>query len=89
MKSEDAHQITPDKVTYDDADIHTYDLQPMGLKEGNWNGKIIEGIGHAVREATYDKERNSKKEREIVLLARESHRRCHYESAAYAQKAAT
>ena len=89
MKSENAHHITPDKVTYDDADIHSYDLQPMRLKEGNRNGKIIEGIGHAVCEATYDKERNSKKEREIVLFARESHRRGHYESATYAQKAAT
>ena len=89
MKSEDADQITSYEVTDDDADIHTDYLQPMRFEEGGRNGKVVEGVSHAVCEAAYDEERNSEKEREIVLLARECHCRCHYESASYSQKAAT
>ena len=60
FSQDDAVEVAADKVTKDDADIHTEYLEGMCLQECYRHCAIVEGVGHAVGEAAYDEERNCK-----------------------------
>ena len=60
----------------------------MELPECERSAEVVEGVGHAVGEAADDEERNTEKEREILLLTGELNGCGHDEAASYAKKAA-
>ena len=60
----------------------------MSFHECHRHAKVVEGVSHAVSEATYDEERHAEQERKIFLLTCKCHRCRHQEAAADAEKAA-
>ena len=68
-----AVKVAADKVTKDDADIHTEYLEGMRLEECYRHTCVVERVGHAVGEAAYDEERNCEQERKHIAFAGECH----------------
>ena len=89
FSQDDAVEVAADKVTKDDADIHTEYLEGMCLQEGHRHRAIVEGVGHSVGEAAYDEERTCAQEREYVAFAGKCHRSGHEQTAWDAEEAAS
>ena len=89
FKSENTDEIASYEISKYYTHIHSNNLKEVKLQKVYGNRKIIECICHTVSETADYEKWYTEKERKIILLARESHCSCHYESATYSQKTAT
>ena len=84
----DAVEIAANQIAKYDTYIYGEDRDEIGLPECERNAEIVECVSNAVRESAYDEERNSEKEREILLLLGKLNGGGHDEAAADAEKSA-
>ena len=64
-----AIEVASDEVPENYATIDSKHLPCMRLQKGDRSAQVVEGIGDAVSEATYDEQRHSKKQRKIIILS--------------------
>lgn len=78
-------QITPDEVSYHDADIEYQHLYGMFRQEFYRYAHIVESICYTVRKATGNEEWHTEQQWQVLLLSSKGDRCCHDKSASYSQ----
>ena len=78
-------EIASHKVSGHDAQIEDKHRHKIGAEELYGHAQVIKGIGHAVREAAVDEQRNTKKQGQDISLTGKGYRSRHDETAGYGE----